>query len=1290
MNQLLDIVWDQLDISPVFKKCVHIIVAKLVKSESVNEYDFPTSFTSIERQFVDHYCRQYGLKTKRRRIGYNRCITVYKMSSTIVSLDANYGLLEFSQNIIKSLLQRQPVTDKEKKELTFGVHSDHRMASGGGGTGGHNTLFDSNRELNCTTGRLSNIIPQIPPPPVFPSKQRSDETVDFRASLPIYRHQTRLKDVLSSNRIVLINGPTGCGKTTQIPQYILEHCNAARKPCRIICAEPRSLYAHSVAERVSHERKEQIGQTVGYQIRLESKVSPRTLLTFCTNGVLLRTLMGAESPLQSVTHVIVDEIQESDRFTEFLVLVMREMLANYRNLKLILMSSDNQIIGQYAQYFGNCEIVDIDSTPASLQYYYLEDVLRMTAYMSEPMKEYSIALETREAQKQMLNEWIDDINVFTNTTPDFLYGSGDQMNPFFVSSGFGGAIGGGGVVGGKRILSSETVVAERDELDVKLKLRIDSLIRNAWTSGTDYSFQQLIDLIVSEHISVDYQHTATGVTALIAAVAHNKLTIVESLLNYGANIGLCTPNDWSVVQWAQQFGHKDMIELLMAYSKCIESVFYYDELTNLYNSSCGGTELVDGNGTGGCGGGNGGDRQLLELYYHSLIDNNVQELDMNLVCHLIHFILINGQSVFKDQSNAGSILVFLAGYSEIVKVREKIVNDSKRFDKDLYALFSVYPQMPNNDLKAVFRKIRADTGVRKIILATNIAETNLTVNEVSIVIDTGRIREKMFDRCTGFSRYATTWISKSSVYHRRNRANRLKPGLCFHLYDKLRFDRFDDQPIAEMNRMSIYELCLQTKLLINNDVSIGDFLAKAIRPPAIESVKKSVYLLKCIDALEPSEGLTQLGLHLLDLPIEPNLGKMVLYSVVLKCLDPVLTIVCSLSYRSPFIIPQSQASRKRTAFATRKKLSAKTFSDHIILLRGFQNWQKAKHEGCERQFCEQNFVSSASMEMIVNMRAQLLGQLRASGFVRARGAGDIRDLNTNSDEWSVVKAALLAGGYPHLARVDRERRQLITHTDVSARFHPNSVLNTCSLSPTDLIDKSRGQLLDSLPTDWLVFNDMTKLGKTSYLKYCTVVTPVTVALFAGNIQVPTESLMASSSMWRQQQMPTAAAAAGQQYNDPESDSESEDQFEKQKSLLKIDHWIDFKLDPQVAHLTLQLRQKWSSLLSRRMCLPSKPMTPADDMIVKAIVEVLVAEEQSLDLQQPVGIGQRPRPMSTDFCPPISNVPLYSPLNESSLATTAAAVAVAVNNNSSYTRASPQLGYQLIRNNLSPNKMPLFH
>merc|ERR1712183_219892 len=166
------------------------------------------------------------------------------------------------------------------------------------------------------------------------SSSNNIEFMDDRKLLPIWPYRTAILQGILQNQVTVITGETGCGKTSQVPQFILEDASEAHFPCRIICTNPRRLAAVAMAERVANERGEKVGQTVGFQIRLESRVSPKTLLTFCTNGVLLRTLMGSghNNPclgsfnqsentcsLSSVTHIIIDEVHERDRFSDFLL-----------------------------------------------------------------------------------------------------------------------------------------------------------------------------------------------------------------------------------------------------------------------------------------------------------------------------------------------------------------------------------------------------------------------------------------------------------------------------------------------------------------------------------------------------------------------------------------------------------------------------------------------------------------------------------------------------------------------------------------------------------------------------------------------------------------------------------------------------------------------------------------------------------------------------------------------------------------------------------------------------------
>ncbi|NXF10314.1 YTDC2 helicase, partial [Smithornis capensis] len=357
----------------------------------------------------------------------------------------------------------------------------------------------------------------------------------------------------------------------------------------------------------------------------------------------------------------------------------------------------------------------------------------------------------------------------------------------------------------------------------------------------------------------------------------------------------------------------------------------------------------------------------------------------------------------------------------------------------------------------------------------------------------------------------------------------------------------------ELLRMPLQEICLYAKLLAPVNCPVVDFLMKAPDPPPAVTVRNAVHMLKTIDAMDPWEDLTELGYHLTELPVEPHLGKMVLYAVVLKCLDPVLTIACALACRDPFVLP-SVASQKRAAMLCRKRFAAGTFSDHMAILRAFQAWQKARSDGWERAFCEKNFLSQATMEIIVGMRTHLLGQLRALGFVSARGRADIRDVNTNSENWAVIKAALVAGMYPHLVHIDRENLVLTEPKEKKVRFHPTSVLSQPQYKK---IPPAHGQAaaIQALPTDWLIYDEVTRAHKIANIRCCSVVTPVTILLFCGPARLPSNALQASSSF----------RGSGVS-ND--SDSEMEDKTTANLALLKLDEWLHLKLDPEVSSISL--------------------------------------------------------------------------------------------------------------------------
>ncbi|KAM6303908.1 3'-5' RNA helicase YTHDC2-like isoform 3-T5 [Podargus strigoides] len=1131
------------------------------------EMDFPSSFTGAERAFIHRLCQSLGLMSKSKGKGANRYLTVRKKDgSELTHVVMTCCLAPRTKHAVRTLIGRFPLTKKEQTELLPKTERAKARA-----------VESENQEAHKSSRRLNKGVPQVP------VKRGESEFDSFRQSLPVFEKQEEIVKTIKDYRVVLIIGETGSGKTTQIPQFLLDDCYKSGTPCRIFCTQPRGLSAVAVAERVAAERKEVIGQTVGCQIQLETRVSPKTLLTFCTSGILLRMLMAGDSTLSTVTHVILDEVHERDRFSDFLLMKLRDVLQNQTNLKLII-SSAALDADLFTRYFGSCPVIHIEGKPFEVKEMFLEDILRSTGYANKETVKYKEEKQREEKQQSTLTEWCS-----TQENTNSLESQDRQRSVPSVTE-ENDVLADGGDTAFNQLTENDT-----NCLEPWLIKEMDSCLSDIWLHKDVDSFARVFHLILTENVSVDYRHSETSATALMIAAGRGFLSQVEQLISMGASIRCKSSKGWMALDWAKRFGQAEVVDLLESYSASVETG-NLDESPLLQTS--GGDLSAE-------------DRELLKAYHHSFDDEKV---DLDLIMHLLYNIC--------HSSDAGAVLIFLPGYDEIVSLRDRILFDDKRFADNAhrYQVFVLHSNMQTLDQKKVLRS--PPSGVRKIILSTSIAETSITVSDVVFVIDSGKMREKSFDALSCVTVLKMVWISKASAVQRKGRAGRCQPGVCFRLFSRLQFQNMLEFQTPELLRMPLQELCLHAKLLAPVNCPIVDFLMKAPDPPPALIVRYAVQMLKTIDAMDPREDLTELGYRLSELPVEPHLGKMVLCAVVLKCLDPVLTIVCTLAYQDPFVLP-TVASQKRAAMLCRKHFTGETFSDHMALLRAFQAWQQARSDGWERAFCEQNFLSPATMEVIVGMRTQLLGQLRASGFVRARGGGaDIRDVNTNSENWAVVKAALVAGMYPSLVHVDRESLVLTGLKEKEVRFHPTSVLSQPEYKQ---IPPANGQAaaIQALPADWLIYNGMTRAHRTANIRCCSVVTPVTVSLFCGPARLPSHALQEPS------------AFRGDGVSNDNSDSEVENKTTANLALLKLDEWLHLELDPEAAGLLLQLRQKWHSLFLRRMQAPSKPWSQADETTLRTIVTVLSTEEQSAGLRQPSGIGQRPRPMTFEELPLVS-------------------------------------------------------
>merc|ERR1719450_1356576 len=200
--------------------------------------------------------------------------------------------------------------------------------------------------------------------------------LDFRKTLPAYKMRNDIVNMIESNRVTLISGETGCGKTTQVVQFVLDHYIKQKlgSTCHIICTQPRRISATSVAQRVASERDEELGKSCGYKIRLES-MPPRKRgsVLFVTLGVLIRFLIS-DRYIMRASHIIIDEIHERNALSDFLLIIIKFILKKRPKLRVVLMSATLNT-NLFTRYFGKCALLNIPGCTHSVEEYFLEDIL---------------------------------------------------------------------------------------------------------------------------------------------------------------------------------------------------------------------------------------------------------------------------------------------------------------------------------------------------------------------------------------------------------------------------------------------------------------------------------------------------------------------------------------------------------------------------------------------------------------------------------------------------------------------------------------------------------------------------------------------------------------------------------------------------------------------------------------------------------------------------------------------------------------------------------------------------
>eukprot|EP00658_Telonema_sp_P-2_P080517 TRINITY_DN8026_c0_g1_i3.p1 TRINITY_DN8026_c0_g1~~TRINITY_DN8026_c0_g1_i3.p1 ORF type:complete len:470 (+),score=109.64 TRINITY_DN8026_c0_g1_i3:155-1564(+) len=372
----------------------------------------------------------------------------------------------------------------------------------------------------------------------------------------------------------------------------------------------------------------------------------------------------------------------------------------------------------------------------------------------------------------------------------------------------------------------------------------------------------------------------------------------------------------------------------------------------------------------------------------------------------------------------------------------------------------------------------------RVVIATNIAETSITIDNTVCVIDSGRAKVNRYSASRRMTSLVECPISKASAQQRKGRAGRVRPGRCYRLYSRAYFrDKMNQHELPEMLRSPVTGLVLQIKTL-RIQGHIDQVLSRLVQPPANASISSAVKELQELGAMDEEEDLTTLGLRLARLPVDVRVGKMLLLGVLLSCVEPVLTIGAIMSHKQPFV----SSMDKRSQTDRIKKGWCTAFSDHLTWIKIYDNWQQAcsRGRGEGRRFCEANCVSHITLEQISDIRGQLRQLLHGLGLSR-------QSWDRNSKCERVISAVVVAGLYPRVAHIEYKKtgngkRKMVLMTGSNGK-------EEASIHPV-----SANHGVPEFEADWMVYNEKVKSSKV-FVHDTSLVTPFQLLLFGGREMV---------------------------------------------------------------------------------------------------------------------------------------------------------------------------------------------
>ena len=376
----------------------------------------------------------------------------------------------------------------------------------------------------------------------------------------------------------------------------------------------------------------------------------------------------------------------------------------------------------------------------------------------------------------------------------------------------------------------------------------------------------------------------------------------------------------------------------------------------------------------------------------------------------------------------GDILVFLTGEAEIEKAarifEERALDLKERNPKCLDAkVLRLYGALPIEEQKRVF--IATPANSRKVVFTTNIAETSLTIDGITYVVDCGYCKQKLFNPEYRVDALLATCCSKASAKQRAGRAGRTRPGKCFRLYTEASFAKLEEQTFPEIVRTSLSDVVLMMLRLDVRNVVLFDF----IDAPSPQSVLDAIMQLGFLDAIDDEMHLTEIGKRMAELPLTATSARMLLCSPKHGCTAEITIIAAMMCAGNAFVKPRSREGEADSA----REQFIHPQGDHMTLYTTFCEFAR---NHCSPQFCYDNFLNYRSMSQASKVHEQLASHLNRLQLPRVSCC----DANGKPNADKVLRAVL--DGHPtHVAYLPRGYDKYVTPREKVVCFvHKSSSL----------------------------------------------------------------------------------------------------------------------------------------------------------------------------------------------------------------------------------------------------------